>query len=82
MPRMSPFRHRLPTPPSSRFALWTLALALLLKAALPMLAAASAGVQRKAVFEVCTVYGVRTADAAQAAPALAAVAEAAGIAGV
>ncbi len=38
-----------------------LALALLAKAALPMLAAAAAGVRGVAVAEVCTVYGVRAA---------------------
>jgi hypothetical protein len=47
------FRH-----PSSRWALWVFAAALLLKAAMPMLASASAHVQGKAVVEVCTVYGV------------------------
>ena len=47
------FRH-----PSSRWALWVFAAALLLKAAMPMLASASAHAQGKAVVEVCTVYGV------------------------
>ena len=47
------FRH-----PSSRWAFWVFAAALLLKAAMPMLASASAHVQGKAVVEVCTVYGV------------------------
>ena len=47
------FRH-----PSSRWALWVFAAALLLKAAMPMLASASAYAQGKAVVEVCTVYGV------------------------
>jgi hypothetical protein len=43
---------------SSRWALWLFAAALLLKAAMPMLASASAHAQGKAVVEVCTVYGV------------------------
>ena len=43
---------------SSRWALWVFAAALLLKAAMPMLASASAHAQGKAVVEVCTVYGV------------------------
>jgi hypothetical protein len=47
------FRH-----PSSRWALWVFAAALLLKAAMPLLASASAHAQGKAVVEVCTVYGV------------------------
>lgn len=47
------FRH---TP--SRWALWVFAAVLLLKAAMPMLASASAHAQGKAVVEVCTVYGV------------------------
>ena len=44
--------------PSSRWALWVFAAALLLKAAMPMLASASAHAQGKAIVEVCTVYGV------------------------
>ena len=47
------FRH---TP--SRWALWVFAAVLMLKAAMPMLASASAHAQGKAVVEVCTVYGV------------------------
>lgn len=51
-------------PPSalirSRFALWLFACALLLKAAVPLLASASAEAQGKALVEVCTVYGVKT----------------------
>ena len=43
---------------SSRWALWAFAVALLLKAAMPMLASASAHAQSKAVAEICTVYGV------------------------
>lgn len=45
---------------SSRFAVWLFACALLLKAAVPLLASASAEVQGKALIEVCTVYGVKT----------------------
>lgn len=43
-----------------RWALWLFAAALLLKAAMPMLATASAQLQGKALVEVCTVYGVAT----------------------
>ncbi|MEP7299046.1 MAG: hypothetical protein ABI702_22910 [Burkholderiales bacterium] len=43
---------------SSRWALWAFAAALLLKAAMPWLASASAQMQGKALVEVCTVYGV------------------------
>jgi hypothetical protein len=50
------FRRSLP----SRWALWLFACALLLKAAVPLLASASAGAQGKALIEVCTVYGVKT----------------------
>jgi hypothetical protein len=44
--------------PSSRWALWVFAAALLLKAAMPLLASASAQMQGKTLVEVCTVYGV------------------------
>lgn len=44
--------------PSSRWALWAFAAALLLKSAMPWLASASAQRQGKALVEVCTVYGV------------------------
>lgn len=44
----------------SRFAVWLFACALLLKAAVPLLASASAEAQGKALVEVCTVYGVKT----------------------
>ena len=47
-------------PSTSRWAAWAFALVLLLKAAVPMLASASAHVQGKALAEVCTVYGVAT----------------------
>lgn len=45
-------------PWSSRIALWAAVCALLLKAAVPMLATASAHAQGKTLVEVCTVYGV------------------------
>ena len=44
--------------PSSRWALWIFAAALVLKAAMPLLASASAHAQGKTLVEVCTVYGV------------------------
>jgi hypothetical protein len=44
--------------PSPRWALWVFAAALLLKAAMPLLASASAQMQGKTLVEVCTVYGV------------------------
>jgi hypothetical protein len=44
--------------PSSRWALWVFAAALLLKSAMPWLASASAQLQGKTLVEVCTVYGV------------------------
>ena len=47
-------------PLSIRFALWVAMCALLLKAAVPMLASASAQAQGKTLIEVCTVYGVAT----------------------
>jgi hypothetical protein len=43
---------------SHRWALWAFAAALLLRAAMPWLASASAEMQGKALVEVCTVYGV------------------------
>jgi hypothetical protein len=46
--------------PTSRWAVWAFALVLLLKAAVPLLASASAELQGKALAEVCTVYGVTT----------------------
>ena len=51
---------KLPQPASRRAAwtLWVCALVLLLKAAMPMLASASAHAQRRALVEVCTAYGV------------------------
>ncbi|HET7791958.1 MAG TPA: DUF2946 family protein [Rhizobacter sp.] len=47
-------------PWSSQLALWAAVFALLLKAAVPLLASASAQAQGKALVEVCTVYGVAT----------------------
>ena len=47
-------RHSL----TRRWALWAFAAALLLKAAMPLLATASAELQGKTLVEVCTVYGV------------------------
>ncbi|MBT9525558.1 MAG: DUF2946 family protein [Rhizobacter sp.] len=47
-------------PLSLRFTLWVAVCALLLKAAVPMLAHASAQMQGKTLVEVCTVYGVAT----------------------
>lgn len=44
--------------PSSRWALWAFAAALLLKSAMPWLASASAEMQGKTLVEVCSVYGV------------------------
>lgn len=57
--------------PTSRWALWAFALVLLLKAAVPLLASASAELQGKALAEVCTVYGVTTIvqDGPASAPA-------------
>jgi hypothetical protein len=43
---------------TKRWALWAFAMALLLKAAMPLLATASAELQGKTLVEVCTVYGV------------------------
>lgn len=57
---------------TTRLALWAAVCALLLKAAAPMLATASAELQGKTLVEVCTVYGVATVvlDAAgEGAPA-------------
>jgi Protein of unknown function (DUF2946) len=55
---------------SASWAAWAFALALLLKAAMPLLAASSAQIQGKALVEVCTVYGVATValDGADAPP--------------
>lgn len=47
-------RHSL----TQRWAPWAFAMALLLKAAMPLLATASAELQGKTLVEVCTVYGV------------------------
>jgi hypothetical protein len=50
--RSTRFTHRL--------AIWVAMCALLLKAAVPLLASASAHAQGKTLVEVCTVYGVAT----------------------
>ena len=47
----------------SRFALWAAVFALLLKGAVPMLAATAAQLQGVPVAEVCPVYGVSLASA-------------------
>jgi hypothetical protein len=52
----------------SRWAAWAFALALVLKAAVPLLATASAQIQGKPLAEVCTVYGVATVTAGDAEP--------------
>ncbi|HEY4069523.1 MAG TPA: DUF2946 family protein [Burkholderiaceae bacterium] len=44
--------------PTSRWALWVFAAALLLKSAMPLLASVSAQMQGKTLVEVCTVYGM------------------------
>lgn len=43
---------------TQRWALWAFAMALLLKAGMPLLGTASAELQGKTLVEVCTVYGV------------------------
>jgi hypothetical protein len=48
---------------------WVLVLAVLLKAAVPMLAATAAQLQGAAMADVCSVYGVRSAPSPSAAPA-------------
>lgn len=53
-----------------RFALWLAVCALLLKAAVPMLASASAELRGLALVEVCTSYGVATVSLDEGAPAL------------
>jgi hypothetical protein len=55
-----PYRSRF----ASRLTLWAFAGALVLKSAVPMLAAAAAGLQGKAVAEICDVYGVDTSTRA------------------
>jgi hypothetical protein len=55
----------------SRWPLWALVAALLLKSAMPCLANASAEMQGKTTVEVCTVYGVSmvSLDAGEHGPA-------------
>lgn len=48
---------------TTRCTVWVFALAMLLKAAVPLLAAQAAQWQGKALAEVCTVYGVATVAA-------------------
>lgn len=50
-----------PSPAARRAWLWCLAVLLVLKAAVPLLAAAAADRQGVTLAQVCTVYGVRTA---------------------
>jgi hypothetical protein len=57
MHRSAWLRHR---------AIFVMVCALLLKAAVPMLASAAAGLQGKSVAQICTVYGVATVAAQQA----------------
>ena len=57
MQRSAWLRHR---------AIFVMVCALLLKAAVPMLASAAAGLQGKSVAQICTVYGVATVAAQQA----------------
>ncbi|HEU4458782.1 MAG TPA: DUF2946 family protein [Methylibium sp.] len=63
-------RSRRP-PTIARWTAWVFALALLLKAAVPMLAGAAAEAQGRTLVEVCTVYGVEMValDAGDSAPA-------------
>ncbi|MCM5679917.1 hypothetical protein M8A51_10270 [Schlegelella sp. S2-27] len=55
---------------STRCAFWAVAASLLLKAAVPLLAAAAAQVQGRTLVEICTVYGVRTVVQGEEAAAL------------
>jgi hypothetical protein len=66
---MQPTRHHKSL--STRFAVWLAMCALLLKAAVPLLATASAELQGKTLVEVCTVYGVKlvSLDGGQEQPA-------------
>lgn len=62
-----PYALPSPSPAARRAWLWCLAVLLVLKAALPLLAAAAADRQGVTLAQVCTVYGVRTAAALPAA---------------
>jgi hypothetical protein len=53
---------------SQRWALWVFAAAMLLKSAMPFLAQASAQMQGKTLYEVCTVYGVSLVAVDDSAP--------------
>lgn len=57
--------------PTSRWALWAFASALLLKSAMPWLASASAELRGVALVEVCSVYGIALvpSSAGSSAPA-------------
>lgn len=63
LPRLAPRQRAV--------VMWCLALVLLLKAAVPLLATAAAHSQGKTLVEVCTVYGVATieVDSGDTAPA-------------
>ena len=61
---------------ASRLTLWLFAAALALKSAVPMLAVAAAGLQGKAVAEICDVYGVATVPPAAIAARVVAIATA------
>lgn len=56
---MHPPRPRPPTVRRLRWPLWAFAALLLLRAAMPMLATASAGLQGRDLVEVCSVYGAK-----------------------
>jgi len=58
-------RHR----SASRLTSWLFVAALLLKSAVPMLASAAAGLQGRALADVCDVYGVDTSTLGAGAPA-------------
>lgn len=67
---MSRLHSTLPRTRTTRQAwLWCLAALLVLKAAVPLLAAAAAAHRGVSLAQVCTVYGVRTAAAAATMPA-------------
>lgn len=65
MSRPAPSRSSMP----HRLLLWLAVCAMLLKAAVPLLASASAEMQGKALVEVCTSYGVATVSLDDGTPA-------------
>jgi hypothetical protein len=70
MPRPHPLHPLQPRSRATRHAwLWCLAVLLVLKAAVPLLAAAAAVRQGVPLAQVCTVYGVRTVPVAATAHA-------------